>query len=568
MQKSPYGAISPGTGFSSGIGSSALFESMPMSGGGGDNIGFSVGGAKDINNFRENIKNNYFPVTTDITYEGLFYDYYFDTTGDAAPCSALFSPAYSYATTNDPISKQPEYYVSVGLNSNITEADFQRKKLNLVLVMDISGSMGSSFDKYYYDQVKDGKLPEQENRTKMQVANESLVALLDHLNPDDRVGIVLFDDVSYLAKPISTVEDTNIESIKSHILEIKEQGGTNMEAGYKEGTKLIEEYENSNKEEYENRIIFLTDAQPNTGQLDEEGLFGMAENNAEKGIYTTFIGVGVDFNTELVEAMTKVKGANYYAVHSSEDFMHRMDEGFEYMVTPLVFDLNLQFLSDDFEIEKVYGSPEANEATGQIMKVNTLFPSDNEGGEVKGGVILLKLKPKDGLSGTAQLVASYTTRSGEPQQNQVEIKVGDTVGEFYGSTGIQKAIVLTRYANLTKIWIEDERTAQDSYQDAIPRITDETGIFIPEDSDTAALSPWERQSVPLKVSPLYGGLFASFRNYFETESEVLLDESMSKEKEMLDILVKKSGYTSSSALPTKTLLMDELTYEQSLRILP
>ena len=42
-------------------------------------LGLSTGGAKDINNFRENIRNNYLPLPTDITYEGLFYDYYFDT---------------------------------------------------------------------------------------------------------------------------------------------------------------------------------------------------------------------------------------------------------------------------------------------------------------------------------------------------------------------------------------------------------------------------------------------------------------------------------------------------------
>ena len=30
-------------------------------------IGLSTGGAKDINNFRENIKNGYFPISTDIT---------------------------------------------------------------------------------------------------------------------------------------------------------------------------------------------------------------------------------------------------------------------------------------------------------------------------------------------------------------------------------------------------------------------------------------------------------------------------------------------------------------------
>jgi Ca-activated chloride channel family protein len=44
-----------------------------------ESLGYSVGGAKDINNFRKNIEHNYLPLTTDITYEGLFYDYYFNT---------------------------------------------------------------------------------------------------------------------------------------------------------------------------------------------------------------------------------------------------------------------------------------------------------------------------------------------------------------------------------------------------------------------------------------------------------------------------------------------------------
>ena len=118
--------------------------------GGAANLGFAVGGAKDVNNFRDNIKNNYLPIPTDITYEGLFYNYFFDT-GKQEECQKLFCPSYSTAVSKDPLSQKPEYYLSVGLNSGIKEADFKRKKLNLVVVMDISGSMGSPFDKYYYD---------------------------------------------------------------------------------------------------------------------------------------------------------------------------------------------------------------------------------------------------------------------------------------------------------------------------------------------------------------------------------------------------------------------------------
>jgi hypothetical protein len=43
-------------------------------------------------------------------------------------------------------------------------------------------------------------------------------------------------------------------------------------------------------------------------------------------LFTTFIGVGVDFNSELIEEIVKVRGANYFAVHSVPEFKARMNE--------------------------------------------------------------------------------------------------------------------------------------------------------------------------------------------------------------------------------------------------
>ena len=44
-------------------------------------------------------------------------------------------------------------------------------------------------------------------------------------------------------------------------------------------------------------------------------------------------GVGLDFNTELVESIAKVKGANYFAVHSPGEFRRRLVDEFDYAVT-------------------------------------------------------------------------------------------------------------------------------------------------------------------------------------------------------------------------------------------
>jgi Ca-activated chloride channel family protein len=499
------------------------------------NIGLAAGGAKDINNFRENIKNNYLPLPTDVTYEGLFYDYYFDT-GQTGECNKLFCPSYSYAVTRDPFSGEEEYYLAVGLNSGMKESDFQRKKLNLVIVLDISGSMGSPFNRYYYDRF--GKpveiSGEDAGKKKIEIATQAVVALLSHLNDDDRFGMVLFNNGAYLAKPMNLVGETDMKAIKDHVLEISAAGGTNLDAGMSLASGLYRELTGVDPSEYENRIIFLTDAMPNLGDTSEQGLLGMTKKNADNGVYATFIGIGVDFNTELVEYITKIRGANYYSVHSAAQFGQRMDDEFEYMVTPLVFNLRLTLEADGWDIEKVYGSPEASEATGELMKVNTLFPSKQEAGETRGGLILLKLH-RNGAGGSLVLKARYEDRNGKQDGSQAVVDFQAKTPEFFANDGIRKGVLLSRYADLLKNWMIDEREHAHISQPWEPRVDDWVGIPVPP----VTLGQWERQSLPLMVSDAYYKLFQEFRAYFAGEMSAIGDDTLDREVEVLDRLIKK-----------------------------
>lgn len=523
-------------------------------------LGFSVGGAKGIENFRENIRNRYLPISIDITYNGLFYDYYFDTgrSGENNNSNEMFYPTYSTAVSTDPISGYPEYYMTVGLNSNIKQSDFQRKKLNLVVVMDISGSMSSGFDEYYYggtalegDKIRD-------KRSKMTIANESLNCLIDQLKDDDRFGIVLFDNGSYLAKPVNLVGETDIAKTKEHILEIKPRGGTNFEAGYKGGTELFTE-EMLNNDEYDNRIIVITDAMPNLGTTSKDGLTKFVKDNAEKGIYTSFVGVGVDFNTEVIECLSDVKGANYYSVHNSEEFKKKMGDEFDFMVTPLVFDLELKFDSNQYEIREVYGTDTKAKTTGTIMKVNTLFPSSsNSEGEVKGGVILLKLTPRmfttsypNEQAMYTKVTVSYKDASGDSHKNEQKVDFEASTEDRYDNTGIRKAIALTRYANVMKDWILYERAKDIERNDTDILIKDKNRVLITEETGIIKcpycepeiirtfLGENERQSKAINVSTEYVDTLLKIKNYLKSEIKEIGDNDMNQEVELLDLLVKE-----------------------------
>ncbi|MFC1976712.1 VWA domain-containing protein [Chloroflexota bacterium] len=498
-------------------------------------IGLAAGGAKDINNFRENIENGFLPLPTDVTYEGLFYDYYFET-GQPEETNKLFSPSYSCAVSADPLSGKTDYYLSVGLNSGMKESDFQRKKLNLVIVLDISGSMSSPFDRYYYGASgKQVSLPDEEiDKSKIQIATEAVVALLGHLKNDDRFGMVVFNDDAYLTKPLNLVRNTDVGALKSHILQLSAGGSTNLDAGIRMSTDLYDELTGADPSQYENRIIFLTDAIPNQGDTSERGLLGMVRRNASNGIYTTFIGIGVDFNSELVEYITRMRGANYYSVHSSGEFRGRMDEEFEYMVTPLVFDLKLSLKAVGWEIEKVYGSPEASEATGELMRVNTLFPSRKVGDETKGGLILLKLK-KTGPSGSLLLTVSYEDRNGNPDISEAIVRLDDRTAEYFQNSGIRKGVMLARYADLLKDWMIDERLHVNIITPWTPMVDDLHGITVPP-----MLDQWERQSMSLRVSGPYPRLFGEFLSYFEGEMYALNDDTLGQESDILRELSRGS----------------------------
>jgi len=506
-------------------------------------VGLAAGGAKDVNNFRENIAQNYLPLATDITVEGLFYDYYF-ATGQQAPCAQLFCPSYTQAYSRDPISGEPQHFLAVGLNSGLSAADVARKRLNLVVVLDISGSMGEEFTRYYYDNSATSSPLDWEAKPKIQAATEAIAGLLDQLAPEDQLAIVLFDDQAHLAKAMRLVGETDLASIKQHVLALQEQGGTNLEAGYRMGSDLLAPFVNADPAHYENRIIFLTDAQPNTGATSEAALLALTQANAAQRIYTTFIGVGVDFNTALVEGLTKIRGANYYAVHSPVDFLRRLHDEFAFMVTPLLFDLTLTFNSPDFVIEQVYGSPEADQASGEIMRINTLFPAASRGGEVKGGLVLLQLRPRHGNpapTGQATLTVTYADRSGAVQSSAATVNLAPPVAgqgssDRYDNPGIRKGILLVRYANLLRNWINDTRSnAAGGDEWLYPSVNQENGIILPQ---APALGEWERQSLPLQVSPAYRTLFAQFKAYFATEMNGLADETLQQELTVLERLAR------------------------------
>ncbi|KAJ5069768.1 straightjacket isoform c [Anaeramoeba ignava] len=408
-------------------------------------------GAQDIGNFRAQIEQTKTIDTNSITYKGIFSEYFFYCGKQEE--KELLTTDTSTAITMNPLTKEKEYFLSFGLKSKYDGEGIKkygRPSLNLMIILDISGSMSDSFR-------TDNDLNENEKiASKLEIAKRAIIGLLSHLNDSDNFGMILFDSVAEIFENFGNWKEKNKEDILERMKSLKPRGGTNMEKGLSKGAKIIQKFIEENQEDKtrESRIMFLTDAQPNLGR-GTGTLIDLIEKYSEKRLFITFIGVGLDFNTELMEILSKIKGTNYFSVQSSSEFLRKMDNDFDYIVTPIVYDLIVKV--EGAKILNIYGIPNSEDAKNTIVtKILTIMPSNyNEKNECKGSCFLLKMDPSvsDGIPLNISL--SFKDKFGNPFDQKHSIifpnfNEKEENIQIFEDSRVRKAVLLIRFVDLMK----------------------------------------------------------------------------------------------------------------------
>ncbi len=162
-----------------------------------------------------------------------------------------------------------------------------RSAVNLALVIDRSGSM-SGF--------------------KLNQAKQAARQLISQLTPADRLAIVHYgSDVKSLDGLFAT--PANKEKLLTYVDGIWDDGGTNIGAGLSTGRDLLLVGRGDFKV---NRLVLISDGQPTEGMIEFEGLTGLVREIRNAGVSVSSVGVGDDFNEQLMAAFAEV-GAGAYA---------------------------------------------------------------------------------------------------------------------------------------------------------------------------------------------------------------------------------------------------------------
>ncbi len=229
-----------------------------------------------------------------------------------------------------------------------------RKPLNLSIVLDRSGSMA-----------EEGK---------MSHARAALHTLINQLRNDDVLSLVIYDnevDVLWPASPVGRRKD----ELRRLVNEVYPRGRTNLGGGLSEGYRQVGR---NLQKEFVNRVILLSDGLANEGVTDPGRLAGVAQQQRVSGVSLTTIGVGLDYNENLMVDLSEQGGGNYYFIENPENLASVLRREFDQLSSMLAQGVILELeLGGGVRLHDIIGFQYHREGTKVKVPIGDLYANDS-----------------------------------------------------------------------------------------------------------------------------------------------------------------------------------------------
>lgn len=258
-----------------------------------------------------------------------------------------------------------------------------RQPMNLAVVLDRSGSMA--------------------DEGKIEYAKKAVYALIDQLQEGDIFSFVIYDDVIQVLREARRVSDKR--ELRRLIDEVFPRGATNLGGGLIEGLHQVERYRDR---EYLNRVILLSDGLANRGITDPYKLRRIAQRYRAKSISVTTMGVGLDYNENLMVGLSESGGGNYYFIESPQSLASIFRKELKNLASVVAQNASIQLtLGEDVRVRDVIGWEHHREGDRVVIPLGDIC-----GGEQRELTVELEVPEGTGTRTVAKGILRHDGKHG------------------------------------------------------------------------------------------------------------------------------------------------------------
>lgn len=187
---------------------------------------------------------------------------------------------------------QSTRYVLISFTAPDSQRSATRSPVNIALVIDRSGSMGGS---------------------KIELARAAVVQSLRMLHATDRFSVISYDDQVDVLVASTHATPEAVQNATRQVSGVEARGNTDLGAGWLKGCEQIATHL---EREGIGRCLLLSDGLANQGITDREELARHADALRQRGVTTSTLGIGADFDELLLEGMSRAGAGHFYYVET------------------------------------------------------------------------------------------------------------------------------------------------------------------------------------------------------------------------------------------------------------
>ncbi|MCB9730239.1 MAG: VWA domain-containing protein [Deltaproteobacteria bacterium] len=231
-------------------------------------------------------------------------------------------------------------------------------------------------------------------------ARDAAMQMVDRLRDGDRVSIVSYSDDVRVDVPSVVLGPRTRERVKDAIRRIGPNGWTNLSGGLVAGQAEVRAHLDSDKV---NRVILISDGLANRGVTALPALNRIAREALQEGIVTTTLGLGANYNEDLMTAVADHGGGNYYFVQDSKEIAGVLSGEIGQMMATVARQVALEItLPEGVAVDEVFGYAWQQEGPTVVVRLGDVFA-----GQRRAVLLRLRVAERRGTVALGSLGVRY-----------------------------------------------------------------------------------------------------------------------------------------------------------------